>query len=81
MKIKALSRQLLVAVFLSVALLCPISCPVQAQNCDEKYDCSNYNKTEQTEDYNNCIVKQKGCWEAKISEAQSEANTLQSTIS
>lgn len=81
MKIKALSRQLLVAVFLSVALIFPITRPVQAQSCDEKYNCSNYSKTEQTEDYNNCIVKQKGCWEAKISEAQSEANTLQSAIS
>lgn len=49
--------------------------PVAAQDCDQQYKCE-----ADSDSYSTCLEQQKRCWENKISNAKSEANTLQSAI-
>lgn len=48
---------------------------VQAEDCDQKYDCH-----EADEQYQSCLEKQRNCWQGKIDATRLEANTLQSAI-
>lgn len=61
---------------LALALLFTIAvAPVQAQDCDQQYQCE-----EDEDDYSNCLEKLRSCWQDKINTTRSEANTLQSAI-
>jgi len=75
-----LRHRFLASLVLTVFLLAAVSTQAQAVSCDEKYNCDAIDKTEAVSDYNNCLVEQKNCWSSKITQAQAEANTLQSAI-
>lgn len=60
-------------ILLAVLLFSPAV--VRAEDCDQQYNC-----TEGSDNYENCLEKLEGCWQGEVNRAQSEANTLQSTI-
>jgi len=60
---------ILLALFLSMPSV------VQAQDCDQEFQCK-----EDSDNYQGCLDQLKNCWQRKIDQARSEANTLQSAI-
>lgn len=79
MKIRKFSYQLLVFLLLSLCFLTLKPANISAKDCVD-YDCSKSANDENPIEYQNCLNAEKSCWESKITETKSQANTLQSAI-
>ncbi|MFA6814226.1 MAG: cysteine peptidase family C39 domain-containing protein [Patescibacteria group bacterium] len=81
MRIKKSTVKFLLSILLSLIVFAWNNQLVLAQNCDEQYSCSKYADDDDKQgEYSNCLNNQRTCWESKINQAKTEANTLQSTI-
>jgi len=81
MKVSKTSIKFSAFIIISLSLLFWQKQPVFAQSCDEQHNCEKYQDDEEKKDkYTSCLNDLKACWEGKISQAKTQANTLQSTI-
>ena len=81
MKVSKTSIKFSAFIIISLALLFGQKQPVFAQSCDEQHNCEKYQDNEEKKDkYTSCLNDLRSCWEGKISQAKTQANTLQSTI-
>lgn len=68
-------RRLLSLFLLSLVFFVFLGGRVSAEDCDQKYKCS-----ESDENYQRCLTDLKNCWVEKVNTTRSEANTLQSAV-
>lgn len=80
MKVRKFSYQLLVFLLLFFSFLNFKTSPILAQDCDQEFNCDEYQDDEDQGEYERCLNKLSNCWESMIGQAKTEANTLQSTI-
>lgn len=80
MKVKKFTIKFFASILFSLIVFVCHNQPVFAQSCDEKYNCDKYEDDEDQSKYSSCLNDQRSCWESKINQAKTEANTLQSTI-
>lgn len=79
MKFRKFSYQLLVFLLLFFSFLNFKTSPILAQDCDQEFNCDDYKEAD-ADKYSTCLNDQRRCWESRISQAKTEANTLQSAI-
>lgn len=81
MKVSKTSIKFSAFIIIFLSLLFWQKQPVFAQSCDEQHNCEKYQDDEEKKDkYTSCLNDLRSCWESKISQAKTQANTLQSTI-
>lgn len=68
-------RRFLSLLLLSLAFFLSASNIALAEDCDKKYSCQ-----ENDDGYQDCLQKQKNCWQEKVDQKRSEGNTLQAAI-
>jgi len=79
MKVKKSTVKFFVSILLSLIIFALGNQLVLAQSCDE-YNCSQHANNEDQNEYTKCLNQERACWESRINQAKTEANTLQSTI-